>query len=121
MIGTNATAAGSIEIKDAAAAIDTTVYYGPAASGSLVLNSGGPPIEQVELRDQIPVPAPPDSGVAQPTEPSPYPKAHMSGGVYTVTSDLRWESAHLENGALVIVPGTFTLTTDLDRRLESNY
>ena len=120
VIGTNATAAGSIQIKDAAAAIDTTIYHGPAASGSLVLNSGGPPIEQVELRDLIPVPAPPDSGVALPSEQSPYPKAHMSGGVYTVTSDLRWDSAHLENGALVIIPGTFTLTTDQDRRLESN-
>ena len=44
----------------------------------------------------------------------------MSGGEDTITSDSRWESARLEDGALVIVPGTFTLTTDRECRLESN-
>ena len=65
-IGTNTNGAGAIQFNDDAAAIDATVYHGPGASGSLVLNTRSPSLQIDGLLDDIPMPAAPSIPVANP-------------------------------------------------------
>ncbi len=113
-LGIQAIAAGSVELRDNAAAIDATVYHGPGASGALVINASGPAIKQVGLLDQILMPAAPLTNAPYPDGKSSYPDLSSNGSV-TVNTDSRWHHVALSTSA-----GLLTLRGDLTAVAEGN-
>jgi hypothetical protein len=118
-VGTNATAAASIDLNDMAASVDTTVYHGPGASGMLVSVVSGQVPEAVGLLDPITLPASPASGVAGPPASSTAPVLTMTGGAAITSANIRWKSAELRSNAVRTMRGNITVVTDQDLRINT--
>lgn len=118
-LGIQAIAAGSVELRDNAAAIDSTVYHGPGASGALVLNASGPAIKQVGLLDQIPMPAAPLTNARYPDGNSSSPDLSSNGSA-TVNTDSRWHNVALSTSAgLLTLRGDLTAVAEGDLNLST--
>jgi hypothetical protein len=98
-LGTQGTLAGTVEITGDAAAIDSMVYAPPMASASLITNDGLVAVGRTDLTDTIPMPAPPDPGVAEPDAGTPYADYPQVGGTVDLVTDERVNSADLSGGA----------------------
>jgi hypothetical protein len=115
-LGTQSTAAGTIDIKGDAAAIDSTIYHGPSASGSLVLNTGVTAVDAVEVGDTIPMPDPPDPPTLWEGFTG-FPSLSITG-LSQVTGDIRYDSISLAAGSGVMyVNGDHTIIADNDLTL----
>ncbi len=109
-VGTRATSASSIVLSNSAAALDTTVFHGPGASGSLISNAASPAIEKVGLLDPIPLPVPP--GSAETTSLLPLLDLVMNGGVLTVLTDSHSRNLTLRNNAVRTLQGNIKAVYD---------
>ena len=118
-LGTQALAASSIEVKADAALIDATVYSGPGASNSLILNASGPVVDHASLLDVIPMPDVPDTGVDPPEDDDWYPPVDRTGGYVQVWNDVRVGYALLRSGAISHWFGDITVTCNHDFKLET--
>ena len=108
-IGTTATAASSVQIKNSAAAIDTTIYSGPSASPSLVLNQGGSTLEEVQLSDPVPVPLPPEPGVRYPEADDAFPYLWLKYSTTGTSGEHRLASIEMPlQGGLYLNNATIT-------------
>ena len=117
-LGTRATGGGSIECRDTAAAIDATVYHGPGASPLLVTNDNGPPIKQVGLLDQIPMPDPPTPNTLPP-DMSPDPDLDVNTPT-TVNTDERYDDIRVSTPAGVLtLQGNIVVTVEDNLELTS--
>ncbi len=111
-IGTQSTAAMTVDLNLASAAIDTTLYHGPSASASLVTNAGGPVIEQIGLLDQIPLPASPTPSTAPPPTPSLAPNLSANNATLINTS-ARYGTIDMGTiNGVITLQGNVTLTAD---------
>jgi hypothetical protein len=108
-LATRATGASSVVIGADATALDVAVYHGPGASGALVSNGTGQPIQQVELPDPPPMPDPPGPDVAAPSGSSNYT---LSNGEDTIAADLEVDTFSLKNGAQATLLGDITVVCD---------
>jgi hypothetical protein len=115
-LGTQATAAGTIEIQGDAAAIDSTIYHAPGASGSLVLNTGVTAVDATEVGDTIPMPAPPDPPTLWDGFTG-FPSLKVDG-LQQVTGDIRYDNIDLTAGSgLLYVNGDHTIVVDHDLKI----
>ncbi|MHC4429662.1 MAG: DUF7305 domain-containing protein [Planctomycetota bacterium] len=110
-LGTQATASNSIDLNDNAACIDTTVYHQRGASGDLVGNATGPPIDLVEQEFEIPFWPGPGPGVADPGGPTPPDLDPGPGDSITITSDDRFDDIIVEEAQLTL-QGNITVVCD---------
>jgi hypothetical protein len=110
-LGTRANGLGDVTISDDAAAIDSTVWYGSDASDSLVVESVAL-LEQMELVDDVPVPAPPPPGVDTPEDDPTNPGPLSVAGTLEIDESSRYGSITLGSGATLTVTGDSTLVTD---------
>jgi hypothetical protein len=117
-MGVGGTSAGTVEVSNEAVAIDTSVYHGPGASGSLVLNGSELPIDQVGLLDPLPAPLPPDPNVAPPGGAGPVVDIDANGDVITVNADARWGTVDL-SASTRVVSGDVTVVAEGALRLDS--
>jgi hypothetical protein len=109
-LGTQATASSSVDVRDTAACIDTTVYYQTGASSSLVANATGPPIMEVEQPFEIPFYPGPGPGVPDPGS-SPPDLRPSAGDSVTITSDERFDDIVVEDAQLTL-QGDITVVCD---------
>ncbi|MHC4080537.1 MAG: hypothetical protein ACYS15_14970 [Planctomycetota bacterium] len=110
-IGTQATASSSVDVRDTAACIDTTVYYQNGASSSLVANATGPPIAEVEQPFEMPFWPGPGPGVPDPGSPTPPDLRPSAGDSVTITSDERFDDIVVEEAELTL-QGDITVVCD---------
>jgi hypothetical protein len=111
LLGTQATASSSVDVRDNAACIDTTVYYQQGASSSLVANATGPPIIEVEQPFEIPFWPGPGPGVPDPGGPTPPDLRPGAGDSVTINSDERFDDVVIEE-AEVTLQGDITVVCD---------
>jgi hypothetical protein len=117
-IGTQADGSSSLLLSDSAAAIDTTVFAGPAASSSLASVANGPNISLTKLADKITMPASPASNLAATSSPAAT-DATFSGGSTLVTTTSRHRRLEIKAGAVRTLKGNLTLTCEEDLRIGS--
>jgi hypothetical protein len=110
-LGTQATASSSVDVRDTAACIDTTVYYESGASSSLVANATGPPIMEVEQPFEIPFWPGPGPGVPDPESPTPPDLRPGAGDSVTINSDERFDDIVVEEAELRL-EGDITVVCD---------
>jgi Tfp pilus assembly protein PilX len=110
-LGTQATASSSVDVRDTAACIDTTVYYQTGASSSLVANATGFPIMEVEQPFEIPFRLGPGPGVPDPDSPTPPDLRPSAGDSVTINSDERFDDIVVEDAQLTL-QGDITVVCD---------
>lgn len=110
-IGTQSIAPRSIQIKDSAAAINSKVLKRPTAPVSVAEASSGPNVRVVTMPDPIPLPAPPDSGVALPNRLLP-PADGTLTGTTTLTADKRYRRLVLDTNSTTRLQGTMNFIAD---------
>jgi hypothetical protein len=110
-LGTQATASSSVDVRDTAVCIDTTVYYQTGASSSLVANATGPPIMEAEQLFGIPFWPGPGPGVPDPGGPTPPDLVPDAGDSITITSDERFDDIVVEEAELTL-QGDITVVCD---------
>jgi hypothetical protein len=110
-IGTKALGSGSIQVVDNAACIDTAAYYRDSASSTVVFNSTGPYITEVEQPYEIPFFPGPGPGV-------PYPDGFLrpdlvlyTGDTATISTDRRYDDVWIDSGELTL-SGDVTIVCD---------
>ncbi len=113
-IGTNSVAAQSIYVRDLAGAANSQAYVKPGASGTLIDVQSGPAIRSKPLPDPLPLPAPPDAGVALPNRLLKPPDMTWAAATTTVSADARYFRIQIQNNSTVILNGTTTLVADED-------
>ena len=116
-LATQATGASSVVIGADATLLDVTIYHGPAASGALVSNGSGLPIQQVGLPDPPPMPDPPSPGVVDPG--GSQPDYVLTNTVDTIVADLVVDDFELRSGAVATLSGDLTIVADQDIVLTS--
>jgi hypothetical protein len=102
--GTRAVAAGSVRIDPDAAAIDTTVYHGPSASGALVSVGGSQMIGLEELSDQIPIPDAPHWTISE--DSTGAPDVSLTGANVNVSGAQRVGDVDLSGSTMTFADGT---------------
>lgn len=117
-VGTQATGSASVLLTDASAAIDTTIYAGPSASGTLASVANGPSVNVVSMNDAVPMPASPASGLAATALPAPTDATFAGGTSQTMTAS-RHRRLELKSGAVRTIKGNTTLTCEEDLRIGS--
>ncbi len=116
-VGTTATSAGSVSVSGQATPIDTTVFAGPAASGSLLSVSNGSKVQDLRLTDNVVVPAPPGPGVLAPTLPL-YPTLTVpAGGKTVLSSSQRYDSITVQSSGELVLQGNIAVVSEKDLTL----
>ena len=110
-LGTRATASSSVDVRDTAVCIDTTVYFQTGASNSLIANATGPPIVEVEQSFAIPFWPGPGAGVPDPDGSTPPDLVPDAGDSVTITSDERFDDIVIEEAQLTL-QGDITVVAD---------
>jgi len=111
LLGTQASASSSVDVRDTAVCIDTTVYYETGASSSLVANATGPAIMEVEQPFAIPLWPGPGPGVPDPGGPTPPDLVPDAGDSVTITTDKRFDEVIVEEAELTL-QGDITIVCD---------
>jgi len=110
-LGTQATASSSVDVRDTAVCIDTTVYYETGASAALVANATGPSIIEVDQPFRIPLWPGPGPGVPDPGGPTPPDLEPDAGDSVTITTDRRFDEIIVEEAELTL-QGDITVVCD---------
>ncbi len=66
-IATRGTAMGTIDLRDDSRLLDVTVFSGPGTSATYLKTTKSQFVEEIQLPDHLPVPAPPSTGVSPPS------------------------------------------------------
>lgn len=111
-IGTTATSASSIKVSGQASPIDTTLYAGPAASGSLLSVSNTAVVRERRLTDDVVVPAPPGPGVLAPTLPLFPTLTVPAGGKAVLSSSQRYDSITVQTNGELVLQGNITVVSE---------
>jgi len=120
-MGTQSNGSGTVKLENNAAAIDTTVYHGPGASGSMVQSSSGSVPSTTGLLDNIPLPESPAFPVSPPHEDDEYKNVQL-GFPFDLNSDHRVNDLEVStsNGRLTLTGDvTFVANDDLRLRPDS--
>ena len=114
-IGTRNANPSAIAFQNSAAAIDTTVYYGPAASASVITTAGGPPLQLKGLLDNIPLP---DAPTPPTTAAATVGELRLSGAM-TLAGDAKYDKIEIDGGSgRLNLNGNITVVTLDDFRLK---
>ncbi len=121
-LGTDATAASSVQVSGSGAAIDATTFHVSTASGSLVSVSNGPSVEKTALLDAMPIPAAPASGDAAPTALDLLTHLPLLNDLLNavLNASQRKLSITHDNGAQVTASGNIALVSDGNYTIKNN-
>jgi hypothetical protein len=118
LVGSRAMTASTIALLSEAAALDTTVYASPGSSNLQISVATGQPPDRVVLPDPVPLPDPPDSGVASPG--AALADVTQNGGTLIVNANARHNKLEVRSGGTRHLRGNITVTTDDDLKVTDN-
>lgn len=117
-IGTRATNASGVAVRDSAAAIDATAFTPPEASEYVLAVDSGPGVWRYELPDPVPFPSAPTLyGVEETASPAP-PPVFIPSGRMTYPSSARARQMEVRGAGTVVLNGDVTLVVEQDLRLD---
>ncbi len=116
-MGTASQSSGSVQINDDAVVVDGTLLYELGASGTLLINNSPLSIEKIAMADEIPAPAAPDTGVANPQTTST--DLDVDGTTYSISSTRRYWDGDVDNGTLTL-NGDITVVFEDDLYVVNN-
>lgn len=123
-LGTSGLSAGTVELTEDAAAIDSTVYHAPGASATLVSVANGTVVDSKELPDAVPLLDPPAIPVPYPGDPaiawvSVMPKISWAWPLYGHMRVEKLETDKNTDGHIGIL-GDYTFVSEGDFTLDAN-
>lgn len=118
-VGTCATSAASIVMSDTSGAIDGSVYVPPGSSSSLVVTASGPAVQNMALKDTIPMPAAPNVGLAAAVAIPVPVDAVVNGGTSTIIANARYRILEIKNNGIRTFQGNLRIVTERDLKINS--